>query len=116
MPKTELMSPFKLMVRTKGCDRVVEMTILTSCPGSDGQFTIRRNLWLGGEDATDVFQLRLQHPGKPDEVVPEDAAVSIAIALRTALAQDLGVENQEIGWTVQNEPRGWRRIPGYLSL
>jgi ATP-dependent helicase YprA (DUF1998 family) len=76
------------------------------CPGSDGQFTIRRNLWLGGEDATDVFQLRLQHPGKPDEVVQEDAAVSIAIALRTALAQELGVENQEIGWAVQTNREG----------
>lgn len=72
------------------------------CPGSDGQFTIKRNLWLGGEEQTDIFQLRLKHPTLPDLVIPEDTAVSIVIALRSALSRALGVESQEIGWGVQN--------------
>lgn len=71
------------------------------CPGSDGQFTIKRNLWLGGEEQTDVFQLRLKHPTLPEVTIPETAAVSLAISLRLALCQALGVESQEIGWSVQ---------------
>ena len=79
------------------------------CPGSSGQFTIKRNLWLGGEEQTDIFQLRLRHPDSAAafEVLPEDAATSLAIALRLALCQALGIETQEIGWTVQkNREKG----------
>jgi hypothetical protein len=83
------------------------------CPGSDGQFTIKRNIWLGGEEKTDVFQLRLKHPTLPDVTIPEAAAVSLAIALRQALSKALGVESQEIGWSVQNNKEqgiGYRDI------
>jgi DEAD/DEAH box helicase domain-containing protein len=77
------------------------------CPGSDGQFTIKRNLWLGGEEQTDVFQLRLKHPASLESTIPEAAAVSLAIALRLALCRALGVEPQEIGWAVQkNKEQG----------
>ncbi len=83
------------------------------CPGSDGQFTIKRNLWLGGEEQTDVFQLRMKHPTSLEATIPEAAAVSLAIALRLALCQALGVESQEIGWAVQNNKEqgiGYRDI------
>lgn len=83
------------------------------CPGSDGQFTIKRNLWLGGEEQTDVFQLRLKHPTLPEVTITDAAAVSLAIALRQALCQALGVESQEIGWSVQNNKEqgiGYRDI------
>ena len=77
------------------------------CPGSDGQFTIKRNVWLGGEEQTDVFQLRLKHSTLPEVTIPEAAAISIAISLRLALCQALGVESQEIGWSVQtNKEQG----------
>jgi hypothetical protein len=72
------------------------------CTGSDNPFAIKRNLWLGGEEQTDVFQLRLRHPGFPDETIPTTVAISLAIALRMALCRDLGIEIQEIGWAVQN--------------
>jgi DEAD/DEAH box helicase domain-containing protein len=39
-------------------------------------------------------------------MISETAAVSIAIALRSALSQELGVEPQEIGWAVQNNKDG----------
>ena len=83
------------------------------CPGSDGGFAIKRNLWLGGEEQTDVFQLRLKHPILLDTTLPESAAVSLAIALRQSLARALGVEPQEIGWAVQNNKEqgtGYRDI------
>lgn len=83
------------------------------CPGSDGEFTIKRNVWLGGEEVTDVFQLRLSHPAKRESVIPEKAAVSIAVALRNALASKLGVVENELGWAVQSnreENIGYRDI------
>jgi hypothetical protein len=68
---------------------------------------------LGGEEQTDVFQLRLKHPTLPEATIPETAAVSLAIAMRLALCQALGVESQEIGWAVQNNKEqgvGYRDI------
>lgn len=70
-----------------------------TCPGS-GQNAIKRNIWLGGEEMTDVFQLRLQHPEKPGQL-PEKVAYSLAIAMRTAFSRRIGVEEREIGWAVQ---------------
>lgn len=98
------------------------------CLGSDNPFAIKRNLWLGGEEQTDVFQLRLRHPRSPDETIPKTVAISLAIALRMALCRELGIETQEIGWTVQNNKEqgvGFRDIylfdaaaggAGYVAL
>lgn len=71
------------------------------CPGSDGEFSIKRNLLLAGEIATDVLQIRLQHPSPVRGLIPRDVAVSLAVAFRLALSRLLGVEQREIGWTVQ---------------
>ncbi len=71
------------------------------CPGSHGQFSIKRNLRLAGEIATDVLQIRLQHPSPTMESIPEDVAISLAIAFRMSLCRLLGVEQREIGWSVQ---------------
>lgn len=72
------------------------------CIGNDNPFAIKRNLWLGGDEQTDVFQLRLRHPRSPDETIQKTVAISLAIALRMALCRELGIETQEIGWAVQN--------------
>lgn len=68
-----------------------------SCPGN-GTFAIQRNLWLGGEERTDVVEVRLTHP--TSGVVNDDAAcTTIAVALCQALAEDLGIEPREVGWS-----------------
>ncbi|EDL62312.1 hypothetical protein PM8797T_28329 [Gimesia maris DSM 8797] len=72
------------------------------CSGSDRAFAIQRNLWLGGEDLTDVVQIRLQHPHRERRLMTTSVATSLAIALRTSLAEHLGVESREIGWAVQS--------------
>jgi replicative superfamily II helicase len=72
------------------------------CPGSDGQFSIKRNLWLAGEVGTDVLQIRLRHPSPLKSLIPKSVAVSLAIAFRLSLSRYLGVEQREIGWTVQD--------------
>jgi ATP-dependent helicase YprA (DUF1998 family) len=64
------------------------------CPGNQKPFAIRRHLDLGHEITTDVFELQ---PAAP---LSEAAANALVIALREALAQDLGVDASEMGCAV----------------
>ncbi|WP_339886628.1 Zn-binding domain-containing protein [Rhodopirellula europaea] len=71
------------------------------CEGTDESFAIQRYVWLGGEEVTDVFQLRLKAFDGTDGGIDETTAVPLAIALRNALADFLGIDTREIGWAVQ---------------
>ena len=62
------------------------------CPGNNKPFSIKRNLSLGLEITTDVFELQPQHP------LQRAGANALVIALREALAQELGVEADEMGF------------------
>lgn len=64
------------------------------CPGVDKPFSIRRNLAMGHEITTDVVELQPRHPPGPA------AAQALAIALREGLAQELGVDADEMGFAV----------------
>jgi DEAD/DEAH box helicase domain-containing protein len=64
------------------------------CPGNDKPFSIKRNLALGLEITTDVFELQPQH------ALRRAGANALVIALREALAQELGVEADEMGFAV----------------
>ena len=64
------------------------------CPGNDKPFSIKRNLSLGLEITTDVLELQPQH------VLRRAGANALVIALREALAQELGVEADEMGFAV----------------
>lgn len=64
------------------------------CPGNDKPFSIKRNLALGLEITTDVFELQPQH------TLRRAGANALVIALREALAQELGVEADEMGFAV----------------
>lgn len=63
------------------------------CAGVGSPFAIRRHLRLGHDIHTDVFELQL-FSLKDDRV-----ALSLVIALREALARQLGIEPQEMGWS-----------------
>lgn len=67
---------------------------VTLCPGNDKPFSIRRNLSLGRDVVTDVFELQPRCP------LPRAAATALVIALREALARRLGVEADEMGFAV----------------
>ena len=69
------------------------------CRGNDNTYAIRRGYWLGVSRETDVFELQL-HPADDNSPPTKAAACSIAIALRTALAGKIGIEDREIGWAV----------------
>ena len=70
------------------------------CRGNDADYAIQRNLWLGVSKETDVFELQLRSADHR-QVLKEVALSSIAVALRRALADKIGVEDREIGWAVK---------------
>jgi ATP-dependent helicase YprA (DUF1998 family) len=71
------------------------------CPGNDGPYAIRRNVVLGGATHTDVCELQLWHPitGKP--LGDRTVYTTLAVALRHAVAEHLGVDPREIGWALK---------------
>lgn len=69
------------------------------CRGNDNEWSIRRNYWLGVSKETDVLELQLWSAGDRSPLNRE-AAASIAVALRQALAEKIGVEEREIGWAI----------------
>lgn len=64
------------------------------CSGNQKPFSIKRNLTLGFEVTTDVFELQ------PRQMLRRASANALAIALREALAQELGIEADEMGFAV----------------
>lgn len=79
-----------------------------SCVANGRPSLIKRNLFFGGELQTDVFEVQLRSPLADAPVLSQAAAIPLAIALRQALASQLGVESQELGWAVD-------RVPGEQS-
>lgn len=69
------------------------------CPGGGSGFTIQRNVRLGGEQTTDVFELQLSDPLTGAPLNDLTTAMTLAVALREAVARRLGVEAREIGWS-----------------
>ena len=69
------------------------------CEGSrpDG-FHVQRNLALSAQNVTDVFELRLTQPGDAAPVRDATTATSLAVAIRQALAQAIGIEIDELGY------------------
>lgn len=64
------------------------------CPGNEKPFSVKRNVALGFEISTDVFELQLQHK------LARAGAHALVIALREALAQQLGIDADEMGFAV----------------
>ena len=67
-----------------------------ACPGSNEPWAIKRGLRLGAATHTEVLEMQLHDPinGRP---VDRSTAYSLAVALRRALTQRLGIEEQEVG-------------------
>ncbi len=76
-----------------------ERNLRGRCPGGEAEhtFAVKRNQWLGQMALTDVYELQLCHPLS---AAPLDrrVAISLAIALRQALAEHIGIEPREIGY------------------
>lgn len=70
------------------------------CPGNDSAFAIKRFQHLGASDQTDVCEIQLCSVADGRIVADAKVLSSIAVALRRAAAEKLGIEERELGWAV----------------
>lgn len=68
------------------------------CRANELTWSIQTELLLGTARETDVFELQLRDLNNGKLLRDEGIATSLAIALRQALADQIGVEEREIGW------------------
>ncbi|MCA9678704.1 MAG: DEAD/DEAH box helicase [Myxococcales bacterium] len=81
------------------------------CPVGTTGFSVQRHLALGFDAHTDIVEIQLATPGGLGTYLSDEpVAVSIAVAMREALARHLNVDNREIGWQVRRsvDPRDGR--------
>ncbi|MEI6269087.1 MAG: DEAD/DEAH box helicase [Methylococcaceae bacterium] len=83
-----------------------ERPISATCSGNDSQYAIKRNLHLGYVDHTDVFELYLKHNNEQTFLNYSDEndkkiAWTMAVVLRQAIADILGINIDELGYTVK---------------
>lgn len=67
------------------------------CSAAGASWMIKRNQALGVPNRTDVFELQLLSPQTLQGMRDPKIAQSIAIALGRALAEDLGIDDRELG-------------------
>jgi DEAD/DEAH box helicase domain-containing protein len=72
-----------------------------ACSGNEKPFSIQRHLWLGGVQRTDVLELELKDPRNGSWLQDRVACTTVAVALRQAIAEKLGVESTEIGYATR---------------
>lgn len=65
------------------------------CEGNNNAWTVRRNMELGYEITTDVFELQPSNP------LSKAAATALAIAIREGTARILGIEADEMGFATK---------------
>ena len=76
------------------------------CPGSDQDWAIKPDLHLGVETHTDILELQLRN-ASGQWLADRTTALTLAVALREALAGHLGVRADEMGCAVQSiSPQG----------
>jgi len=68
-----------------------------TCAGSDNTWKIKSNIALGHDSQTDAFELVLKNPTSNEYRHDSIAGYSIAVSLREAIAQHLGVQSEELG-------------------
>ncbi|MDF1664479.1 MAG: DEAD/DEAH box helicase, partial [Planctomycetota bacterium] len=74
------------------------------CPGNEQTYAIQRNLTLGGMQRTGVVEIQLKNP--ESGVSPSLVECStLAVSLRQSLANQLGIEVRELGWSTNSIKR-----------
>lgn len=67
------------------------------CPGSHNAWKIQQSIHLGHDSTTDALELLLCDPATGVWLRDDTAAYSIAVTLRDAIAEKLGVQSEELG-------------------
>lgn len=72
------------------------------CPGSNNQWAVMKNLSLGSQSYTDVFELQLKSE-KGEWLNCKNTAATLAVVLRDAFASLMGIESTELICDVQEK-------------
>lgn len=67
------------------------------CPGSHNNWKIKQGIHLGHDSLTDALELVLRNPSSGELLYDDVSGYSIAVALREAIAAELGVQTEELG-------------------
>lgn len=67
------------------------------CSGSHNSWKIKQNIHLGHDSLTDALELVLRSPSSGELLNDDVTGYSIAVALREAVAAELGVQAEELG-------------------
>lgn len=67
------------------------------CPGSHNSWKIKQGIHLGHDSLTDALELVLRDPSSGELLNDDITGYSIAVALREAIAAELGVQTEELG-------------------
>lgn len=70
----------------------------TTCPGSENRWKIQTNVRLGHDTETDALEVLLRNSETGAYLADKDIAFTIAVALRNAVANALGVVPDELGY------------------
>ncbi|MHC4891958.1 MAG: DUF1998 domain-containing protein [Planctomycetota bacterium] len=79
------------------------------CDVHPSSFKMQQGILLGGKETTDVLELQLIDPASGEWLQDETVASSIAVALRQALAESLGIDPREVGWSTEKSGKELRR-------
>lgn len=67
------------------------------CPGSHNSWKIQKDIHLGHDSLTDALEIVLRDPQNHEWLNERAASYSIAVALREAIAEELGIQSEELG-------------------
>ncbi len=67
------------------------------CPGGQNSWKIKQGIHLGHDSLTDALELVLRTPSNGELLNDDITGYSIAVALREAIAAELGVQTEELG-------------------
>jgi hypothetical protein len=70
------------------------------CPGNDQPWALKQGIALGGDARSDVVELLLRDPETGTPLDDDVAATSIAVALRQAVTEFLGINSREVAWAL----------------
>jgi hypothetical protein len=80
------------------------------CTGSDSDWKIKTNVHLGHDSSTDACELILQHGDTGLPLSNGVIAYTLAVALRTVIAAELGIQEEELGCTTRVLNDGGRAV------
>lgn len=72
-----------------------------ACPGNANRWKIQQNVMLGHDSETDAIELLLRNPVSGAWMNDKVAAFTVAVALRDAIAETMGVISEELGFSTR---------------